>query len=688
MATKDEIEVDKFRSQAIFSYTFDNVGPNNKAQTSEPFYVRMLPWSILIVPHNRALGVFLQCNADSRDTSWSCHAIAKLNLVCYKPNAKPYTCNKIDRLFNLKGTGWGLPDFITWEELNNPDNCYVHNDSITIEVHVIADAPHGIKWDSKKHTGYIGLRKRECTRDINSVLQMLYFTNALRSAVYQMQTNVDIGDESKFVVFHLQRIFHELQFGDCPVDAKKPILSILFEDLKSFMPCNAQDFLCKTIHNLETAMKDTSLEDTIPGLFKGKMTSFFKSTQYFNSTKTFDETFYDIKLNIEGKKNIYDSLKDYIATKKVDHGNSKCPEMHCHQASKRVIFTSFPPVLHIYLNRFQFNPVTNELIKDNNRFKFYDEIHLDGFLAEREKTPADYVLHSVLVHSGDKYCGHYVVFINPKADGRWFKFDNELVSRCQKEEAIEQNYGGKDDEILLRDKDSSVYMLVYVRKSEIDRVLCDIPEKEIFNDLIERLDLKHRMEPNLDIPIPVMLKDYFESQEERRLIELEQIFKRPLKVRPIQTVKDMVEMLVTAFNLPRDRMRMWDMWDRSIKEIPKSQRIPNTNKPIKKESHPEDNKFITSNVSQLNSVAALDGTSVAAPTVATFNATSSGSSTKATIAIPNPDDAFFLQYLGNKLGEYSANTKNIIQFHFYQILFKADMGCYDNADASKESDTN
>ena len=33
-------------------------------------------------------------------------------------------------------------------------------------------------------------------------------------------------------------------------------------------------------------------------------------------------------------------------------------------------------------------------------------------------TPATYVLHAVLVHSGDNHGGHYVVFINPKGDGR------------------------------------------------------------------------------------------------------------------------------------------------------------------------------------------------------------------------------------------------------------------------------
>ena len=52
------------------------------------------------------------------------------------------------------------------------------------------------------------------------------------------------------------------------------------------------------------------------------------------------------------------------------------------------------------------------------RFEFPERINLDKFLEKKEKTPANYILHAVLVHSGDNHGGHYVVYISPKGDGK------------------------------------------------------------------------------------------------------------------------------------------------------------------------------------------------------------------------------------------------------------------------------
>lgn len=45
---------------------------------------------------------------------------------------------------------------MSWNDVLDPEKGYIKDDAITLEVHVTAEAPHGVSWDSKKHTGYVG----------------------------------------------------------------------------------------------------------------------------------------------------------------------------------------------------------------------------------------------------------------------------------------------------------------------------------------------------------------------------------------------------------------------------------------------------------------------------------------------------------------------------------------------------
>lgn len=55
-----------------------------------------------------------------------------------------------------------------------------------------------------------------------------------------------------------------------------------------------------------------------------------------------------------------------------------------------------------------------------------------------------------------------------------------MVSRCSKQEAIEHNYGGHDDDVNMPVKHcTNAYMLVYIRDSELHNVLQDVTEEDI-----------------------------------------------------------------------------------------------------------------------------------------------------------------------------------------------------------------
>ena len=74
----------------------------------------------------------------------------------------------------------------------------------------------------------------------------------------------------------------------------------------------------------------------------------------------------------------------------------------------------------------------------------------------------------LLLHSKD---GHMVLKECLLCLLQWFKFDDDVVSRCKKNEAIEQNFGGHDDDIAIR-QSTNAYMLVYIRESHASKSVC------------------------------------------------------------------------------------------------------------------------------------------------------------------------------------------------------------------------
>lgn len=65
-------------------------------------------------------------------------------------------------------------------------------------------------------------------------------------------------------------------------------------------------------------------------------------------------------------------------------------------------------------------------------------------------------------------------------DGKWCKFDDDVVSRCTKQEALDHNFGGHEEDMNMTVKHcTNAYMLVYIRDSELHNVLQEVSASNI-----------------------------------------------------------------------------------------------------------------------------------------------------------------------------------------------------------------
>ncbi|KAL5076247.1 hypothetical protein RYX36_015231 [Vicia faba] len=142
-------------------------------------------------------------------------------------------------------------------------------------------------------------------------------------------------------------------------------------------------------------------------------------------------------------------------------------------------------------------------MKINDRYEFPSQLDLDREDGKYLSPDADrsvrnlYTLHSVLVHSGGVHGGHYYAFIRPTLSEQWYKFDDERVTKEDNKRALEEQYGGEEELPQTNPgfnnppfkftKYSNAYMLVYIRESDKDKIICNVDEKDIAEHLRERL---------------------------------------------------------------------------------------------------------------------------------------------------------------------------------------------------------
>lgn len=77
--------------------------------------------------------------------------------------------------FNARESDWGFTSFMPLSELYDPSRGYLVNDTVYVEAEVaVRKVLDYWSYDSKKETGFVGLKNQGATCYMNSLLQTLY----------------------------------------------------------------------------------------------------------------------------------------------------------------------------------------------------------------------------------------------------------------------------------------------------------------------------------------------------------------------------------------------------------------------------------------------------------------------------------------------------------------------------------
>ncbi|CAG8434848.1 2439_t:CDS:10 [Funneliformis mosseae] len=588
-------------------------------------------WRILLFPfgnnNHDSVSIYLDFS-DPKGAPLGWHSCVQFALVLWNPeDATQYIVHHAHHRFTAEESDWGFTRFYDLRKLfvpsDNRTRALIDNDStnITAFVRVLKD-PTGVLWhnfikyitsfisiirnlirkyslllwpsiflalcltssysyDSKKETGYVGLKNQGATCYMNSLLQSLFCTTFFRKAVYQIPTEED--EPVKSVSLALQRVFYQLQTSDTPVGTTELTKSFGWDSLDSFMQHDVQEFNRVLQDNLEGKMKNTKADGAITKLFVGKMKSYVKCVNVdYESSRVEDYYGNHIQLNVRGCKTLRDSFKDYVQEETLEGDNKYQAEGYGLQdAKKGVIFESFPPVLHLQLKRFEYDIQKEVNVKINDRQEFPMEIDLDEFLSEDADRSKP---HKYLLHGGDVHGGHYFALLKPEKDGKW--------------EVLEDNYGGEPPNAspitAIRPtgrnlkRFTNAYMLVYIRESDIDEILSPVILEDIPTHLQRRLDeekakeeqrKKEMEERHLYLPVKVVTAETFKNHQGFDLANFDDR-QYPLsevhiyKILKTDTYGAFKVYIARTFSIPPEQIRFWVLVNRQNKTVRPDAPIP------------------------------------------------------------------------------------------------------------------
>ena len=356
--------------------------------------------------------------------------------------------------------------------------------------------------DNNKLTPYVGLKNLGCTCYMNSLLQVFFNIIPFRESLLKCKCK----EENNNSLYQIKKVFYSLKYlrinyytpNDFPNNYDDEVLDV-------HLQMDVDEFFGNILDKIENRLKNTKNENLVKYFFQGRQNDVLTFQGGCTHHRSNSNNFYSIQLQVQNKKNIYESL-DALTEGELMNGDNCifCPD--CNDkfpAVKSQNFKTLPRMLIFVLKRFEFNYDTMRKVKINDYYEFPLELDMTKYISEKKDDEKlnKYSLKSVVVHMGNCEGGHYYAYIKNENE-EWYEFNDTQVTPVDISFLCEEAFGGEetlnnnDGNKQKSQKNRSAYLLFYEKIIQTD---CEqFNNIEAINSLLN-ISIKNGNGDNVDI---------------------------------------------------------------------------------------------------------------------------------------------------------------------------------------------
>ena len=328
--------------------------------------------------------------------------------------------------------------------------------------------------DNSRLSPFIGLKNLGCTCYMNSLLQVFFNFVPFRESILKCPCK----EEKKNSLYQIKKVFYSLKYlqvnyytpSDFPENFDDEVLNV-------HLQMDVDEFFGNILDKIENRLKKTKNENLVKYFFQGSQNDILTFQEGCTHHRINVNNFYSIQLQVQNKKNLYESL-DTLTEGELMNGDN-C--IFCPQCKKKIPavksqkFKTLPRMLIFVLKRFEFDYDTLKKVKINDYYEFPQELDMSKYLMDKNEDKRDmnkFILKSVVVHMGNSEQGHYYAFIRKEGD-KWYQFNDTEVTPFDISLLEEETFGGEEifytnGNKQISQKNRSAYLLFYEKKNQND----------------------------------------------------------------------------------------------------------------------------------------------------------------------------------------------------------------------------